>query len=106
MKYYRNADGDYLGGWDNNPPVDAIEVPEPPGHARQKWDDVNSNWLPLVLTQDEEDTEEIRNDPAINALLAKRPSEIDDHFGQLNNVPALAEQVALLTKQVKLLSGE
>lgn len=58
----------------------------------------------LQLIQDEQDIEAIRNDPEIAALLNKRPSEIDDHFGQQSNLPSLAEQVALLTKQIKLLS--
>jgi hypothetical protein len=58
----------------------------------------------LQRMQDAQDLEEIRNDQAINDLISKRPSEIDDHYGQVVNVPTLAEQVALLTKQVKLLS--
>lgn len=37
MKYYVDAEGNYLGGWDANPPDGAIEAPFPPEDARQKW---------------------------------------------------------------------
>lgn len=37
MKYYVDAQGAYLGGWDSSPPVGAIEVPDAPEDARQVW---------------------------------------------------------------------
>lgn len=47
MKYYVDADGKYLGGWDANPPEGAVEVPFPPDDARQKWH--GSEWLPHIV---------------------------------------------------------
>lgn len=47
MKYYVDADGNYLGGWDANPPEGAVEVPFPPEDARQKW--VDGEWLPHAV---------------------------------------------------------
>lgn len=38
MKFYVDAQGNYLGGWDENPPAGAIEVPFPPLSARDVWD--------------------------------------------------------------------
>lgn len=105
MKYYRDDDNNYLGGWDTNPPTGSIEVPFPPGHARQKWNGAD-NWLDLVPTNEEIDREEIRNDAAIEALLTKRPNEINSHIGAMNSVPELREAVIQLVKQVKLLSGK
>jgi len=102
IKYYRDAEGNYLGSWERGQPPEAIEVPNPPQYANQKWG--VDDWLPPTLTPEQEDMEEIKRDPEIQTLLSKRPSEIDDHYGQMVNVPALAEQVALLTKQIKLLS--
>lgn len=37
MKYYVSDKGVYLGGWDENPPEGAIEVPSAPYDARQVW---------------------------------------------------------------------
>jgi len=43
-KYYVDLDGGYIGGFDGaKPPAGAIEVPEPPDDARQKWD--GTKWL-------------------------------------------------------------
>lgn len=36
-KHYVDENGVYLGGWDANPPVGAIEVSPPPSHADQLW---------------------------------------------------------------------
>lgn len=42
-KYYVDAEGNYIGGFDGvDPPEGAIEVPEAPEDARQKW--VNGAW--------------------------------------------------------------
>jgi len=46
MKYYVNDSGDYLGGFDNNPPANSIEVDSAPDHAGQKWD--GTKFLALV----------------------------------------------------------
>ena len=46
MKYYVDAGGNYIGGFqDVVPPDGAIEVSHAPGHAFQKWD--GAKWLPL-----------------------------------------------------------
>lgn len=37
MKYYVDANGKFLGGWDSNPPDGAIEVEPSPEYADQKW---------------------------------------------------------------------
>lgn len=47
MKYYTDASGRYLGGWDANPPAGAIEVPRPPEDARQIWDGKAWGKIPL-----------------------------------------------------------
>jgi len=45
MRYYIDGAGRYLGGWDQNPPADATEVPTPPADARQLWD--GSLWMEI-----------------------------------------------------------
>lgn len=51
-KYYVDDEGNYIGGFDGaEPPAGAIEVPHPPEHASNVWNDgrwhsaidVNSN---------------------------------------------------------------
>lgn len=38
MKYYIDVNGTYLGGWDDNPPGDSVEVEAPPpSNADQPW---------------------------------------------------------------------
>lgn len=51
MRYYVDADGNYLGGWDNNPPQESIEVPEPPVDARQKWN--GDSWGEIPASPEE-----------------------------------------------------
>lgn len=48
-KFYVNGNGDYLGGFAgvDIKPSDAIEVPEAPEDARQKWDFNNNSWIPF-----------------------------------------------------------
>ena len=56
-KYFVDAQGNYLGGYDGaNPPVGAIEVPDAPADARQKW---NNGWLPYVPDLDAIDQDEL-----------------------------------------------
>jgi len=50
MKYYIDAAGNYLGGWDGTPPVDAIEVPTPPNDARQLWSGDRWGGIPLGVS--------------------------------------------------------
>jgi len=60
-KYYRDADGNYLGAWTTvrdgdrwvdhpDVPQDAIEVDQPPTDGRQKWDEVAGDWGPIPPT--------------------------------------------------------
>lgn len=60
-KYYRDADGNYLGAWTTvrdgdqwvdhpGAPEGAIEVDQPPTDGRQKWDSDAQAWvMPLAL---------------------------------------------------------
>ena len=55
MKYYVNAAGRLLGGWDDclAPPDGAIEVPNMPEDSRCMWDFVAGAWSAFVLTREE-----------------------------------------------------
>jgi len=45
-KYYVDAQGNYLGGFDGaEPPQGAIEVPSAPNHGDDKW--VNGEWVEI-----------------------------------------------------------
>ena len=44
MKYYVDGSGNYLGGRDQNPPAESIEVESPPENASQKWN--GTKFLP------------------------------------------------------------
>ncbi len=48
MKYYVDQEGKYLGGWDQNPPQGAVEVPYPPPDARQGW--TGEDWGAVAAT--------------------------------------------------------
>jgi len=43
MKYYKDIDGNYLGGWDDNPPSSAIETNAPPSDARMVY--LSGSWV-------------------------------------------------------------
>lgn len=58
MKFYVDESGKYLGGWDQNPPAGAIEVPTAPADARQGWD--GSEWLPVAVDYARQDVEAMR----------------------------------------------
>lgn len=49
MKYYVDDQGVYLGGWDENPPEGAIEVPYAPGDARQVWQFPGYSDVPVAI---------------------------------------------------------
>lgn len=43
-KFYRNAQGQFVGGFDGaSPPIGSIEVASPPADARMTWDGVD--WV-------------------------------------------------------------
>ena len=52
IKYYVDSQGNYLGGFDSSPPSGAIEVPEAPLHASQKWS--KNGWSGISLSKDEQ----------------------------------------------------
>lgn len=58
MKYYIDSQGRYLGGWIENPPPGAIQVPEPPQDARQVWN--GAEWDKAAVTATEVDAERDR----------------------------------------------
>lgn len=52
-KYFVDANGKSLGGFDGaEPPTGSIEVPAP-NHALDIWDFANNKWIPYVLTFEE-----------------------------------------------------
>ena len=47
-KYYRDAQGNYIGGFDGAlPPAGAIEIAQPPNHGLDKWD--GAKWIPYIV---------------------------------------------------------
>lgn len=65
MKYYVDSKNRYLGGWDENPPEGAIEVPYPPEDYRQIW--MGDGWAPVRVTEDEMKASETEQDKAFLA---------------------------------------
>lgn len=53
-KYYIDEQGTYLGGWNANPPANAIEVPFAPDDARQVWQ--FPGWSPIPSPESPEPT--------------------------------------------------
>jgi hypothetical protein len=54
-KYFVDASGKYLGGFDGSePPVDSIEVPNPPAHGLDVWDGT-AFVTPAVVVADRDD---------------------------------------------------
>ena len=97
-KYYVDADGNYLGGFQGNTgklPVGAIEVPVAPSHAKDKWN--GASWIPDPVIQ-----KEILNAPIksqIAALDAKRVRPLAEgdsaHLRYLNDkIAALRSKLA------------
>jgi hypothetical protein len=50
MKYYIDNDGNYIGGWDSNPPDGLIEVPLPPDDANQIWNFQSKSWSLIKIS--------------------------------------------------------
>jgi hypothetical protein len=78
-RFYIDSSGAYLGGWDENPPSGAIEVPFPPSDARLVWN--GSAWtMPYKQALDslnsayQADVAKFNNAFAL-ALLSDGPSE-------------------------------
>lgn len=66
-KYYVDAQGNYLGGFDGaEPPANAILVPLPPAHGADKWD--GNAWIPHVPVPP---AEAPKADKLVNLLVAK-----------------------------------
>lgn len=51
MKPYIDAQGNYLGAWDGEPPSGAIEAPSFPSDARQPW--LFPGWGPIPKSKQE-----------------------------------------------------
>lgn len=64
-KYCVDADGNYLGGF-TVPPEGAIEVPEAPQHAGQKWD---NGWGAIPVDTDKEDRDALQNETIAKLLV-------------------------------------
>ena len=54
MKYYVDVNGQFLGGWDQDPPEGAIEVESPPEYADQIW--LYSGWGPSASKAAQEES--------------------------------------------------
>lgn len=53
--YFRDAAGNYIGGFDGAaPPVGAIEVPNPPEHAGQRWTGTTWGAKPAARARDKQ----------------------------------------------------
>lgn len=51
-KFYVDAEGNYLGGFQNSePPVGSIEVPSPPEYGLDTWN--GNSWIPYTKTAEE-----------------------------------------------------
>lgn len=50
MKFFVDDKGSYLGGWEESPPADALEVPTAPEDARQVWSFRANEWTSVPLT--------------------------------------------------------
>jgi hypothetical protein len=51
-KFYVDAEGNYLGGFENaEPPLGALEVSFPPEHGWDKWD--GNSWIAYTKTAEE-----------------------------------------------------
>lgn len=95
-KYYVDAQGSYVGGFDGvNPPNGAIEVPSPPDDARQKWQ--NNAWQPYVPDYSTIDT------GALNAALTEPGSVVRAlglvTFQEINKLRVLVGQQAYTMPQ-------
>jgi hypothetical protein len=59
-RYFVNASGKYLGGFDGaNPPANAIEVPTPPDSIQDQW--LNGAWVPNLTKMKAAVLEEARS---------------------------------------------
>lgn len=88
-KYYVDAQGSYLGGFDGvNPPSGAFEVTSAPDDARQKW--VNNAWQPYIPDYSTIDSN------ALNAVLVEPGSVVRAlglvMFAEINKLRVLAGQ--------------
>lgn len=58
-KYYVNANGDYIGGFEGvEPPVGSFEVDAPPPHGKDRWD--GTKWVEHVKSDKEKVSDELR----------------------------------------------
>jgi len=94
-KYYVDANGNYLGGFDGaKPPKRAIEVTTPPDHGEQKWDGMK--WLPCVQTFEQRNADTLSQ---ITALDMKRIRPLAE--GDTAYLATLNTQIAALRATLK-----
>ncbi|WP_454843486.1 hypothetical protein [Pseudomonas gorinensis] len=84
MKYYIDINGQFLGGWDQDPPDGAIEVENPPEYADQIW--ISSGWGPSISKASQEESK-WRDEQMLTAQ--QNVTAID--FGS-KNVPGSAQE--------------
>lgn len=89
MRFYVNKQGQYLGGWDNNPPSEGIEVPVAPGNASYTWDFKAEKW---IVTEDEMKQAEILQDKQYLA-------DTDWIIAKIGEVSLTGQDTALLVAQ-------
>ena len=103
-RYYRDAAGNYLGGFDGAaPPLGAIEVSVPPANARMKWD--GARWSFTAQDLDQLKTNEANASLNIKAFRAL--TEVT--FNLIKNpslYTTLAEYRIAVRDQYKNLNGQ
>lgn len=95
-KYYRDAQGNYLGAWGNGaiPPADGIEVASPPLEGKAKWN--GSSWdepkpLREELIQKEIVSQGFTDQLAIQAIIRKFMFNDSTLWDQLQGMITAAE---------------
>lgn len=95
-KYYVNAAGNYIGGFQGaQPPSGSIEVPNAPEHAADTW--VNGAWLKNPAREKNEFNAAIKKQ--IEALDIKRIRPLAE--GDALFLDGLNKQIAALRAQLK-----
>lgn len=94
-KYFIDADGKYIGGFDGaEPPDGAIEVDEPPEHAEDNR--VGGKWVKSAARAAIESRKsEVKSDAFVQAFKDMTPAQVLTHVGKISN---LAEAKELLAK--------
>lgn len=102
-KFYVDASGNYLGGFDGaQPPIGSTEVPFPPQDGRMIWNNGSWSFTTAILDQ-------IDNDEAGRALNVKALRAMADVTFQFVKNPALfttaADYKQAIRNRFKVLNG-